>query len=249
MARRWLLVGAGVLLGTTASCAGSAPAWDYRGAPGPKAWAALDPAYGACANGRSQSPIDVVEVLPRDLPNLDFRYAATPLKLHNTGRAIEQDGGAGNTLRVGTLSFALSHLRFHAPSEHRAAGNTFAMELQWLHKSPQGHMAIVAVMVKAGKANPALGMLVERLPAGTGEESESAAQVPLAQLLPRQRTYMRYSGSLTQPPCWENVMWMILSEPIEASPAQIAAFTRLHRDNVRPVMPVGRRTVFFDATP
>lgn len=249
MARRWLLVGAGALLGAASSCAGSAPVWDYKGERGPPAWATLDPAYAACASGRSQSPIDVVEVLPRDLPNLDFRYGPAAIDLHNDGRAIEQRFAPGNALRMGNLSFALSSLRVHAPSEHRAAGISFAMELQWLHKSPQGHLAIVAVMVKPGDANPALGMLIERLPMAAGDESQSPAQVPLAQLLPKERTYMRYSGSLTQPPCWENVMWMILSEPIEASPSQIAAFTRLHRDNVRPVAPVGKRSVFFDATP
>ena len=240
---------AGVLIGTTASCAGSAPAWDYQGASGPAAWATLDPAYATCSSGRSQSPIDVVEALPRDLPNLDFRYLNTPLKLRNTGRAIEHDVAPGSLLRVGQLSFMLSSIKFHAPSEHRAAGHSFAMELQWLHRSPQGHFAVVSVMVKPGQANAALAMLIERLPMAAGETSESAAALPLAQLLPRQRTYMRYTGSLTEPPCWENVVWMILSEPIEASPAQIAAFTRVYRDNVRPVQPAGRRAVFFDATP
>lgn len=237
------------LLGATAACASREPVWSYAGASGPAAWARLDPGYGTCASGRSQSPVDIVEVLPRDLPNLDLRYGRTPVKLRNTGRGLEQDVVPGSQLMMGSVAYTLTQLRFHAPSEHRAAGTTFAMELQWVHRSPQGHLAIMAVMVKLGKANAALEPLLGRLPASAGDQVEGPLTLALGNLLPAQRTYMRYSGSLTQPPCWENVIWMILTEPIEASAAQIAAFTKVHGGNVRPVMPVGRRAVFFDATP
>ncbi len=39
----------------------------------------------------------------------------------------------------------------------------------------------------------------------------------LTTLLPRNRAYFTYSGSLTTPPCTENVNWVIFKQPMRAS--------------------------------
>jgi carbonic anhydrase len=147
------------------------------------------------------------------------------------------------------MHYQLQALQLHNPSEHRAAGKAFPMELQLLHKSAQGHLLIVAVMIKEGQASPALSAIFNRLPAQPGDSYAGNEAIALAQLLPEQRTYMRYSGSLTSPPCWENVTWVLLTEPIEATKQQLATFARLLPNNSRPLAPLGRRTVFMDATP
>ena len=230
-------------------CASQGPVWSYEGATGPAAWSTLDPAYGTCGSGRNQSPINIEEVLPRDLPNLQFRYLPTPVRLRNTGRNVEQAVQPGSTLGLGKIPYELQSLRFHAPSEHRAAGQEFALEMQWTHKNAQGYLAIVAVMVKVGRENLALKPMLKRLPMAADEQVEASDVVALDKLLPTQRTYLRYSGSQTEPPCWENVIWLILTEPIEASAAQIASFKRIHPNNVRPANPLGKRQVFLDAMP
>ncbi|MCG5053776.1 MAG: carbonic anhydrase family protein [Myxococcales bacterium] len=247
---------AGLALSTVTLIAGAplggcatGPRWAYEGPDGPSAWGQLDPAYAACASGQSQSPIDIVEVVPRDLPEVRFRYGTTPVRLTNTGRTVEQTVAPGSSIAFGAMTFALETIQFHAPSEHRAAGQSFPMELQWVHRSARGHLAVVAVMVKEGRPNPALAMLLGRLPRTPGEETGAGPPLSLASLLPKAHTYIRYTGSLTTPPCWENVQWLVLTEPLEASREQIASFTALYPNNVRPVKPVGRRTVFFDATP
>ncbi len=237
------------LAGAGLSCASQGPSWSYEGETGPAAWGRLDPAYSACGSGSSQSPVNIEEVLPRDLPNIAFRYGSAPVQLHNTGRVIEQRVQPGSGISLGGMSYALQSVRFHAPSEHRAAGQEFPLELQWLHKSTQGQLANVAVMVKVGRENLTLGHLLQRLPTRAEESAQTPQAVALDKLLPLQRTYMRYSGSQTEPPCWQNVIWLVLTEPIEASAAQIATFTRVHGNNARPTMPMGKRTVFLDASP
>ena len=234
--------------GATA-CATPAPPWTYAGEQGPTAWARIDPAYAACATGKSQSPVNIVEVLPRDLPNLAFRYGGAALRLTNNGRTVAQTFDPGHSVNLGNMQYQLQSLQLHNPSEHRAAGRVFPMELQLLHKSAQGHLLVIAVMVKEGPASPALSAIINKAPTQPGEVYESAEAISLTQLLPQQRTYMRYSGSLTSPPCWENVMWVVLTEPITVPKAQIAAFARILPNNVRPLAPLGRRTVFMDATP
>jgi carbonic anhydrase len=48
-----------------------------------------------------------------------------------------------------------------------------------------------------------------------------------ANLLPANRSYWTYLGSLTTPPCSESVTWILFKEPIEVSPEQLEAFRNL----------------------
>jgi carbonic anhydrase len=48
-------------------------------------------------------------------------------------------------------------------------------------------------------------------------------------------------GSLTTPPCTENVTWYVLKTPIQLSADEIARFARLYPMNARPVQPLNGR--------
>ena len=65
-------------------------------------------------------------------------------------------------------------------------------------------------------------------------------------LLPKGRSALRYTGSLTTPPCSEGVRWLVLTDPVELSAEQIAAFTAIFSGNNRPVQPLGERTIAVD---
>ena len=62
-------------------------------------------------------------------------------------------------------------------------------------------------------------------------------------LLPQRRDYFTYMGSMTEPPCTENVLWMVMKEPVQASPAQMALFSRLYPLNARPIQPASGRII------
>jgi carbonic anhydrase len=70
-------------------------------------------------------------------------------------------------------------------------------------------------------------------------------------LLPADRTFFTYAGSLTTPPCTEGITWFVMKTPIEMSPAQIDAFTKLEHlgHTNRPIQRLGGRTVLIDSTP
>ncbi len=50
-------------------------------------------------------------------------------------------------------------------------------------------------------------------------------------------------GSLTTPPCSEDVRWQVLKTPVTLSAAQLAAFRKLYKMNARPVQPLNGRKV------
>ena len=87
-------------------------------------------------------------------------------------------------------------------------------------------------------------------PAGTSRPCLDALIVPAggkldpALLLPANRDYYRFNGSLTTPPCTEGVRWLVMKEPLTISKEQREAFLAvMHHPNNRPLQPVNARPV------
>ena len=104
-------------------------------------------------------------------------------------------------------------------------------------------MAVVAVLLKEGKASVALAPVFEKLPQAAGKQFTLATKISPVDILPAERGYFSFIGSLTTPPCSEGVRWQVLKQPVEVSKAQIAAFRKLYPMNARPVQPVNGRKV------
>ena len=81
------------------------------------------------------------------------------------------------------------------------------------------------------------------MPDEVGGEQNHDDRVSAAELLPPEKTYYTYAGSLTTPPCSEGVRWLLLAAPIELSADQVAAFTTIYAANNRPVQPRHDRAI------
>ncbi len=222
--------------------------WSYEGATGAEHWSALDPEYAAC-NGREQSPIDIRNAQKADLPALRFEYKSGPLKyLINNGYTIRVNyhdaPGSGNFLMVGDKRYHLTQFHFHRPSEEHIHGKPYEMEVHLMHKSDDGEIAGVTVLLKAGGANATVQQIWEHMPNTEGKEEEVAGvEVNPAGLLPHAAAYYKYMGSLTAPPCTEGVAWFVLKTPVDVSAEQIQAFAKLYPHDVRPLQPLNGRVV------
>ena len=78
------------------------------------------------------------------------------------------------------------------------------------------------------------------------EKNETVAPpgtIDMSQLLPVNRQYYTYMGSLTTPPCTEGVLWVVYKEPIELSQEQIGIFSRMYPMNARPVQSSAGRLI------
>lgn len=217
--------------------------WGYTGAIGPSHWASLSPSYRLAAIGRQQSPIDLADMSDKDLPKIEFNYKPCKIRLVYNGHTIEEIEEAGSSIRVGEKSFELKQFHFHSPSEHTLHGKHFDMEMHLVHKSEAGEIAVIGVFIEKGVANQEFGPVWDYLPTSENRNREFNAVVNVDDLLPTNRSYLSYPGSLTTPPCSEHVHWMILKRPIELSDRQIAAFTKTIRGNNRPVQPLNGRVV------
>jgi len=234
------------LLSFAVICAAQTTAnWSYQGKTGPLMWGRLDPAYQACSKGHEQSPLDIRGArLSRTLKPLEFHYIAGPMTLMNTGNGIVARVNPGSTMTADGVRYNLVELDFHHPSEHPVKGKLSDMEVDLVHRSDDGKIAIVAVRLNQdrGFPNALLAALFSRLPASPGTSTKTADMVSAGGLLPVDRSYWTYAGSEVEPPCAEGVRWFIFEEDLSMSREQFRAFEALFRMNTRPIQdPHGRK--------
>ncbi len=198
-----------------------------------------------CDDGKRQSPIDITTTTRQHLPALKFDYHAVPLKIANDGHTVRVRFDAGNFLYIGSERYTLQQIHFHTPGGDRIAGEEFPMAAHLLHRSQSGQLLVVAVMFRVGAENPLLTFLMPLIPVHADGDhlQQGAATIDASRLLPQDRGYYRYQGSLTAPPCTEGVDWIVLKQPLELSAAQLARYHALFSDNGRAVQPLNRRTV------
>lgn len=226
-----------------AKAADHGPHWTYEGSHDPKHWGEMDPAFAECKLGKQQSPIDIHGAQKAALAPLAFSYVAGGAEVINNGHTIQVNLADGGSAKLGGADFKLLQFHFHTPSEEMVNGKSYPMVAHMVHKNGEGKLAVVAVLFKEGKENTALKPVFAGLPAKEGGKQALAAGFNPTDLLPVDRAYYKYTGSLTTPPCSEGVQWQVLKQPVELSSSQIAAFRKLYKMNARPVQPLNGRKI------
>ncbi len=251
--RLFILVGLLVLtmgLGSIAYAADPVH-WTYEGAEGPEHWGELSPDYALCSTGKEQSPINIPSSAPVNPANLTYQYKAAPLTIVNNGHTIQVNYEPGSDLVVNGVTYKLLQFHFHAHSENTKDGHAAPMEVHFVHQNEETKaLAVVGVWMEAGDENPAYVSTFKNLPKEKGDPQTIAGeQVNAEMMLPSERTYYRYNGSLTTPPCSEKVTWLMLNTPIKVSQAQIDAYTSIYANTARPTQPMNARTFFLNGEP
>lgn len=218
--------------------------WGYIGDGGPQVWGELDPSFVACSQGVNQSPVDLTGFVEAELAPLAFKYTGLASEIANNGHTVVAQHTSGSLLKVGETVYELKQFHFHAPSEHLVDGESFPMEVHFVHQAKNGALAVIGVLFQEEKENQALARLWRQMPLQPGDKSGLASQVKAEELLPDSREYYRYNGSLTTPPCSEGVLWLVMKETVGVSSQQVELFRQvMQENNNRPVQPMGARTV------
>ncbi|XP_014694618.1 carbonic anhydrase 1 [Equus asinus] len=252
--------------------------WGYDSPNGPEEWVKLYP----IANGNNQSPIDIkTSETKHDTSLKPFSVSydpATAKEIVNVGHSFQvkfEDSDNRSVLKGGPLSgsYRLSQFHFHwgstddYGSEHTVDGVKYSAELHLVHwnsskyssfdeaSSQADGLAILGVLMKVGEANPKLQKVLDAL----NEVKTKGKKAPFknfdpSSLLPSSPDYWTYSGSLTHPPLYESVTWIVCKENISISSEQLAQFRSLLSNveggkavpiqhNNRPPQPLKGRTV------
>jgi carbonic anhydrase len=222
---------------------GHSPHWSYDGSAGPEAWARLNPEFAKCSSGQRQSPIDIRGGIKVDLDPVQFDYKPVAFGVVDNGHTVQVNLGQGNAIEVQGRRYDLVQFHFHRPSEERIDGRQFDMVAHLVHKDPEGRLAVVAVLLDRGSAHAVVQQVWNNLPLEKGEQLDARTPIDLSALLPADRRYYTYMGSLTTPPCSEGVLWMVMQQPVTISQSQINIFAKLYPMNARPIQSASGRLI------
>lgn len=171
------------------------------------------------------------------------RHQATVAVIDN-GHTIQVNYAPGSWLDVGGARYELVQFHFHKPSEEKVDGRSRAMVAHLVHKNAAGKLAVVAVFLDGGGANAMIDSIWKNLP----KEKLSQVLIPGATvdataLLPKNHGYYTFQGSLTTPPCSEEVTWLVLKTPVKIASAEIEQFGKIYPMNARPTQPLNDRLI------
>ena len=230
--------------------------WSYSEEGGATGWGNLTPVYALCGSGKSQSPINLLQHAGKGNHDWKVEYKTTTLQIShnqhvdeliNNGHTIQVTPQEGSTITYSGKIYHLKQFHFHTPSEHTVDGKHSPMEIHLVHQADDESLAVIGVLVKEGKHNSNFDQLIKHLPNGPGEKkTHDSIDVDINVNVPKDLYAYHYVGSLTTPPCSENVQWLVLRSPISMSNEQITAFSSRLKNNNRPTQPVNERTLTID---
>ena len=216
--------------------------WAYEGEAGAERWGELDPSFEVCGSGMQQSPVDLAGAVAASGDGLDIRWQPTGAGVVDNGHTIQVNVAEGSVIVLEGREFSLLQFHFHLPSEHTVDGGSFPMEVHFVHQAAEGDLAVIGVFMETGDADPLVQSIWDVIPESGAPPGNIAGFDPSA-LLPEGRSYFRYAGSLTTPPCSEIVSWVVMTESIPVSDAQVQAFEARYPMNARPVQELSGRVV------
>ena len=166
-----------------------------------------------------------------------FRYTIV-----DNGHTIQVNYAPGSYVSIDGKQYELVRFDFHKPSEEKIDGKGHDMEVHMFHQAKDGKLAVIAVFLDSGKENPLIKSLWSNLPQTKDKENVvDSVKINALELLPQDKGYYTYPGSITTPPCTEDVNWYVLKTPVQVSADQIARFGRVYPMNARPVQPLNNR--------
>jgi len=197
---------------------------------------------GKC-DGRRQSPIVLFEHGAKKRAFKKLAVTFRPVKkatVKNTGYGVNLIGKDlnGITIKWKGLAYTLDRIEFHRKSEHLLGfhdPSPLEAQLYFKTKSDVVALAVLFELDKSNKENDFLDQMKWfALPAGT-DDSTPVYNLNLKELLAPVlgHPYYDYRGSLTIPPCTENVQWIVFKKMATISAHQAAIFPFI--SNSRPV--------------
>lgn len=221
--------------------------WTYEGETGPEHWAEIEKATDC--DGTRQSPINIIDIDVIDdatLTPIDIHYQAN-VKIHeltNNGHTIQYNFEEGDFINLNNDKFELKQIHFHEPSEHTINGIRYPLEMHLVHMNKDKNITVLSIMAKEGESSEPFTFLEKYLPINNGETKLIDTDFDLNENLPEDKGYYTYSGSLTTPPCTQNVTWVVYKSPITISVDQVKQLQKLMPiNNYRDEQPINGRIV------
>jgi len=220
--------------------------WSYnKEKNSPNTWKSLCSEFSDCG-GKYQSPINIIIkklVLNSKLSPIKLKYENSVINnIIKNNNILRFNIIGNNILTLGKKDYKLIQFHYHSPSEHTIDNEKFPLEIHFVHKYSDSDFVVLGIIFIEGKENIFFNKYLSDFPITNGEY-KLKNRINLQKLIPENKSYYHYTGSLTTPPCSEIVSWYLLKEPMEASKKQLNKISKILNKNNRPIQALNNRRV------
>ena len=209
-----------------------------------------------CALGKQQSPINIkskTSIKCGALCDLTFYYRTSKCNLLNTKKELVIDYDNGSYVMYNSNVYELDKLSFSIPASHKIDGYSFPVEVQLYHRSPDtGGILIVSVFLDVNDATSRssyfLQLFNNSIPKKAGNQIliNTPESWTAYDILPENKSFFTYTGSLPRSPCTENVTWIILDSPSNCSTNFYTNLQRTLSSNARSIQRLNGRKIYYN---
>ncbi len=191
--------------------------------------------------------LNIVPTEDKDITPLIFNYNTTSASVIDNGHTVQVNIADGSSVTIDGEAYSLKQFHFHTPSENNIKGQQYPLEAHFVHATNDGKLAVVAVMFDDSKdiANPILSKIWSKFPLNRGHNTKcKLSSDNIKALMPENKDYYKFMGSLTTPPCTEGVKWNVLKTIMPISKKQVKEFFDIYgHSNNRDIQATNSRTI------
>ncbi|POO01210.1 Carbonic anhydrase, alpha-class [Trema orientale] len=226
--------------------------WSVRG---PTRWGGIRPEWKTCSNGTMQSPIELLDQRVRLVSNLgrlrrSYRPANATLRNRGHDMMLKWTSDSAGFVELNGTRYFLRQCHWHSPSEHTLNGKRFDLEFHLVHQSLRGQILVVGIMYQIGVADSFLTTMESHLLHAISNRTYQERNVGIVDpnlIKIGSRRYYKYIGSLTVPPCTQNVVWFVVREVRTVARGQVSLLHVAVNDgsdtNARPIQQIHGRSL------
>lgn len=220
-----------------------------------------------CKKGQLQSPININSskvVNCTSTCDLKFFYKDSKLQLLFDYTYLLANYDKGSYVMYNDNMYVLEKISFHIESNHKIDNYTFPIEINLNHRSTENNkLLIISILGEINDASSKSSFFLDNLQSSFQKIIDSGLSADLLKidvnsdkhnaftLIPEERAFYSYNGSLTRPPCSENVQWIIMENTINISTRCYDSIKKiLHNKNSKhvsskPTQPLNDRVVYY----
>ena len=220
---------------------------------GPKKW--IDK-YPNCKSD-NQSPININSSNTKRcnlLCTLKTKYKQSKCEIFIKNNIPHISYDKGSYIEYKDAKYNLYQIAIHAPSMHTIDNIKYAMELNLYHKSMNGSIIIISILVdendRFSSSQDFFEQFTPQLKKNKTNMSISTERDwSINKALPMDKGFYIYKGSLPYPPCDDNITWLIFKEPINITRKSYAQIKQIIQDgkNSRKNQKLNGRIVYFNS--
>lgn len=209
-----------------------------------------------CKSGTNQSPIQLETKKAKSCSHkckLLFYYRSSRCNITRSGRVFYIEYDKGSHVVYNGEVYELERISFTTPTSHKIDKSSGQVEAHLYHKSPtSGEILILAILYEVNEASSKSKVFFDNFIDFVPKTDKSininmSSDWDAFYMLPVQKSFFTYSGSIINSPCNENVQWIVFSNFANLSDMAYRKISGIVGTNARAIQPTGSRDIFYNS--